>query len=105
GEEADLARFGDSIFAALFKGKTPEQAQAALQRLLKKVENHLFELNGRSAQATLSIGVAGLDEKTAKAQDVMNRAHRCADDAARKGGSQIKQYNPAEELAAAAQRG
>ncbi len=104
GEEADLARFGDSIFAALFKGKTPEQAQAALQRLLKKVENHLFELNGRSAQATLSIGVAGLDEKTAKAQDVMNRAHRCADDAARKGGSQIKQYNPAEELAAAAQR-
>ena len=41
GEEADLARFGDSIFAALFKGKTPEQAQAALQRLLKKVENHL----------------------------------------------------------------
>ena len=35
----------------------------------------------------------------------MNRAHRCADDAARKGGSQIKQYNPAEELAAAAQRG
>ena len=50
GEEADLARFGDSIFAALFKGKTPEQAQAALQRLLKKVENHLFELNGRSAR-------------------------------------------------------
>ncbi|MBG6502018.1 EAL domain-containing protein [Pseudomonas aeruginosa] len=105
GEDADLARFGDSIFAALFKGKTPEQAQAALQRLLKKVENHLFELNGRSAQAPLSIGVAGLDEKPAKAQDVMNRAHRCADDAARKGGSQIKQYNPAEELAAAAQRG
>lgn len=30
GKGADLACFGDSILATLFRGKTPEQAQTAL---------------------------------------------------------------------------
>lgn len=101
--DAQLARFGDDIFSVLLPGQHPEQAHAALQALLKKVEAHLFEVSGRTAQTTLSIGVAGFNEKTARAQDIVDRAHRCADEL--RDGNGIKLYDPAEELAAAASRG
>lgn len=101
--DTQLARFGDDVFAALLPGQTPEQSQASLASLLKKVEGHLFDVNGRTVQTTLSIGVAGLSEKTAKAQEVIDRAHRCADELS--DGNAIKLFNPADELAAAANRG
>ncbi len=101
--DAQLARFGDDVFSVLQPGVTPEQAQPLLADLLRKVESHLFEVNGRTVQITLSIGVAGLNEKTPKAQEVIDRAHRCADELS--AGNAIALYNPAQELAAAANRG
>ncbi len=99
--ETQLARFGDDVFAALQPG-LPEQSENLLNALLKKVEGHLFDVSGRTVQTTLSIGVAGLNEKTARAQDVVDRAHRCADEL---DGNALKIFNPADELAAAANRG
>lgn len=101
--EAQLARFGDDVFTVLQAGRTPEQAEAGLSALLKKVEGHLFDVSGRTAQTSLSIGVAGLNEKTAKAQEVVDRAQRCADEL--RGGNALKLFNPSDELAAAANRG
>ncbi|WP_454256298.1 EAL domain-containing response regulator [Pseudomonas sp. Marseille-Q8238] len=101
--EAQLARFGDDVFAVLQPGIAPEQSTERLHSLLKIVESHLFDVSGRTVQATLSIGVAGLNETTAKAQEVVDRAHRCADELA--DGNALKLYNPADELAAAASRG
>ncbi|TWC41337.1 PAS domain S-box-containing protein/diguanylate cyclase (GGDEF)-like protein [Pseudomonas sp. SJZ079] len=101
--DAQLARFGDDVFSVLQPGQTPEQAEASLAALLKKVDSHLFDINGRTAQTTLSIGVAGLNEKTAKAQEVVNRAQRSADELSE--GNALKLFSPAEELAAAANRG
>lgn len=101
--ENQLARFGDDVFTALLPGQTPEHCQTSLQSLLKKVEGHLFDVSGRTVQTTLSIGVAGLSEKTAKAQEVIDRAHRCADEL--NDGNALKLFNPADELAAAANRG
>jgi diguanylate cyclase (GGDEF)-like protein/PAS domain S-box-containing protein len=103
GDEAQLARFGDDVFAALQPGKTPEQAESELKALLKKVESHMFDVSGRTVQSSLSIGVAGLNEKTPNAQEVVDRAHRCADEL--NDGNGLKLYNPAQELAAAANRG
>ncbi|MBA1273524.1 EAL domain-containing response regulator [Stutzerimonas azotifigens] len=103
GESVQLARFGDDVFAALQHGVTPQQAEPELTALLRKVEGHLFEIGRRTVQTTLTIGVAGLDEKTAKAQEVVDRAHRCADEL--NDGNALKIYNPADELAAAANRG
>ncbi|MBD9482743.1 GGDEF domain-containing response regulator [Pseudomonas sp. PDM14] len=100
---AQLARFGDDVFAVLQPGIAPEQSTEQLTSLLAKVEGHLFDVSGRTVQTTLSIGVAGLSEKTAKAQEVVDRAHRCADELG--DGNAIKLYNPADELAAAASRG
>ncbi|WXL25218.1 EAL domain-containing protein [Ectopseudomonas mendocina] len=101
--ETQLARFGDDVFSALIPGATPENALPLLESLLKKVEGNLFDVSCRTVQTTLSIGVAGLNETTAKSQEVVDRAHRCADELS--GGNAIKLYNPADELAAAANRG
>ena len=101
--DTPIARFGDDVFGVLQPGMTPEQAQPRLAALLKKVEAHLFDINGRTLQTTLSIGVAGLNETTPRAQDVLDRAHRCADEL--QDGNALRLYDPAEELAAAANRG
>lgn len=103
GSETQLARFSDDVFAALIGGHAPQQCQELLASLLKKVESHLFDVSGRTVQTTLSVGVAGLSEQTSKAQEVIERAHRCADELS--AGNAIKLYNPADELAAAANRG
>jgi diguanylate cyclase (GGDEF)-like protein/PAS domain S-box-containing protein len=102
GEAGQLARFGDDVFTVLLAGMAPQQSQEQLAGLLKKAEGHLFDIAGRTVQTTLSIGVAGLSEQTSKAQEVIDRAHRCADEIEANG---IKIYNPADELAAAANRG
>jgi len=101
--EAQLARFADDVFAVLQPGVIPQQAEPELRKLLTKVEGQLLDVGGRTVQTTLSIGVAGLDEKTAKAQGAIERAHRCADELS--DGNALKLYNPADELAAAANRG
>lgn len=100
---AELARFSDDAFALLMTDATPLQLQPPLVELLRKVEGHLFEIGGRTVQTTLSIGLAALDEQTAKARDVIDRAHRCAEELS--DGNALRIYDPAAELAAAASRG
>lgn len=102
-EQAELARFGDDAFAVLMAEATPKQLEQPLTELLRKVEGHLFDVGGRTIQTSLSIGVAALDEQTAKARDVIDRAHRCAEELT--DGNALRIYDPARELAAAASRG
>ena len=102
-DKAELARFGDDAFAVLMAEAAPQQLEQPLTELLRKVEGHLFDIGGRTVQTSLSIGVAALDEKTVKARDVVDRAHRCAEELT--DGNAIRIYDPARELAAAASRG
>ncbi|WP_417787178.1 EAL domain-containing protein [Stutzerimonas xanthomarina] len=102
-EKAELARFGDDAFAVLMSEAAPKQLEQPLTELLRKVEGHLFDVGGRTVQTSLSIGVAALDEQTAKARDVIDRAHRCAEELT--DGNALRTYDPARELAAAASRG
>ncbi len=100
---SQIARFADDVFTVLIPNLTPEQSQAELLALMKKVETQLFDISGRTVQTSLTIGVAGLNEKTSKATDVLKHAHNCADETTQ--GNALKIYNPADELAAAANRG
>lgn len=103
GERALLARFADDCFAVLLADLGTQQVEESLRGLLQKVENHLFEIGGRSVQITFSIGAAGISEQCTQAQLVVERALRCADQLV--DGNAIKIHDPAEELAAAASRG
>ena len=100
--KAELARFSDDAFAALMPDSKPDQLGQPLTVMLRKVEGHLFEIGGRTVQTSLSIGVAALDEQT-DAREVIDRAHRCAEELT--AGNALRIYNPADELAAAASRG
>ena len=102
-DKAELARFSDDAFAVLMPDAQPKQLEQPLTAMLRKVEGHLFEVGGRTVQTSLSIGVAALDEQTARAREVIDRAHRCAEEV--NDGNAIRIYNPADELAAAANRG
>ncbi|MBF7730980.1 EAL domain-containing response regulator [Pseudomonas sp. N040] len=102
-DSVQLACFSDDAFTALLPDQTPEKTETQLRALLKKVETHLFDVNGRTVQITLSIGVAALDKQTTHSQEVIDRAHRCADEL--KDGNALKLFNPADELKAAASRG
>src|SRR5690606_612842 len=102
-ESAQLARFGDDAFAALLADCTAQQCEQLFNKLLQKVEGHLFEIAGRTVQTTLSIGAASLDEQTTTTRYIIDRAHRGAEELTN--GNALHIYNPADELAAAAGRG
>jgi diguanylate cyclase (GGDEF)-like protein/PAS domain S-box-containing protein len=102
-EDAHVARLSDDVFAVLQSNISPQQQRPLLESLLKRVEEHFFDTAGRTIQTTLSIGVAGLNETTAKAEEVIGRAQQCVDSLEQPNG--IKVYDPSEELAEAANRG
>lgn len=101
-EDTQIGRFGDDAFAAILPGDSSTH-KAILETLLHQTEGQLFEIQGRTVQITLTIGLSGLDDKVQRAQDLVDRALRCADDAS--GGNRLKAYDPGEALAAAAGRG
>ncbi len=99
-----LARISDDAFCLLAQ-PCEEQTMAELcERIRVAVDDHLFDIEGRSAPVTVSIGVAAITENAPKAADLLGRAH-VAHGAVRKkpgheNGNGLEIYNPAkyEEL-------
>lgn len=102
-KNTQIARFSDDAFAVIYPNQIPEQCEDCLRKLLQLTEAKLFQVRDRTVQTTLSIGVALLSEKTSKASQVLERAHRCAEQISK--GNGLKIHNPADDLAAAASRG
>ncbi len=98
-----LARLADNVFCALLPNATPEQHQPQLASLLQLVANKLYAIDGRTAQTTLSIGVAPISEKSGKPAEVLERARRASEENG--AGNHLHIHNPADELAASASRG
>lgn len=103
GEAPALAHFGDDQFTVFWPDSGLQDVERKLSALLHRVEEHLFEASGRTVQATLSIGAADIDPRLARAEEWLDRAHRCADELAE--GNGLRCYDPVAELAAAASRG
>lgn len=102
-KNTQLARLADNVFCALQPATTPEQQQPELLRLLEQVAERLYDISGRTAQTTLSIGVAAISEKTGKAAEVLDRARRCSEENDQ--GNHLHIHNPVDDLAASASRG
>jgi len=105
GTLATLARFADDAFAALLPQAADPSLDTAFERLLGRQERQPLTLAGRALTISYSIGVVGLDTHAKSAGDLVDRAHRSARQIAQRGGNACKRYDPAEELAAAANRG
>lgn len=97
---AILARLSDDAFCLLCQPGDDKALAAECERLCKAVEDHLFEINGRTVQLTLSIGVAAITENSPKAPDVMGRAHTASSELKKTeghaNGNGVLIYNPAD---------
>lgn len=103
GKDNLLARLADGVFCSLKPAATPEQHKDELETLRDTLANKLFEVSGRTAQTTISIGVAAITEKTSKPAEVLDRARRSSEE--NPDGNHLHIYNPVDDLAASASRG
>lgn len=95
-----LARVSDEAFCILAQ-PLEEQAMAKLCDTIRKtVDDHLFDIQGRTAQVTVSIGVAAITENAPKAADLLGRAHTAhsavRSQAGHENGNGVVTYNPAD---------
>ncbi|MDC0661675.1 EAL domain-containing response regulator [Marinobacter sp. SS21] len=100
GNEFLLARLSDDAFG-LLTGTCDQQAMhTACERLRKTIEDHLFDIDGRTIQLTVSIGIAAITENAPKAADMLGRGHVASDEVRKLDGHQdgngIVVYNPAD---------
>lgn len=97
---APLGRIADDTFAALFDSAPDATLASRLRELREALAGEVVEVGTRSLRLALSIGAAPLEPDSAR---VLERAHRCCEQAGAEGG--VRLFDPAEELAAAASRG
>ncbi|MBU2953943.1 EAL domain-containing protein [Marinobacter sp. F3R08] len=100
GEELALARLSDDAFSLLSQPCDETTMAEHAERIRKAVEDHLFDINGRTVQLTVSIGVAAITENSPKAEELMARAHNASSEVRKlEGHSQgngVVVYNPAD---------
>jgi diguanylate cyclase (GGDEF)-like protein len=100
GDDITLARLSDDAFSMLSMPCEEKTMEAVAERFRKAVEDHLFDINGRTVPLTVSIGIAAITENSPKAEEVMGRAHVASSDVKKKpgqeGGNGIVVYNPAD---------
>ena len=99
-DEVTLARMSDDAFAILSYPSEEKVMADLCEQIRKKVEDHLFEINGRTIQVTVSIGIAAITENAPKAADLMGRAHMASSELKKKEGHEsgngVLVYNPAD---------
>jgi diguanylate cyclase (GGDEF)-like protein/PAS domain S-box-containing protein len=69
-----IARFGDNAFCILINNTSADKSLAVAEALCKKVDDHIIEVEGRTVQTTLSIGVALISETSNSAESVIEQS-------------------------------
>ena len=100
GDEVTLARLSDDAFCVMCLPCDEASMESLCERIRKAVEDHLFDINGRTVPLTVSIGIAAITENSPKAEELMGRAHTASADVKKQEGHErgngILVYNPAE---------
>ncbi len=97
-EEVVLARLSDDAFCLMCQPCDEKTMAEHAERVRKAIEDHLFDINGRTVQFTVSIGVAAITENSPKAEELMARAHIASSDVRKQEGHEqgngVLVYNP-----------
>ncbi|MBW7470602.1 EAL domain-containing protein [Marinobacter sp. F4218] len=100
GEDIILARLSDDAFCLMSQPCDDKKMAEHSERIRKAVEDHLFDINGRTVQFSVSIGVAAITENSPKAEELMARAHTASSDVRKQDGHEqgngVLIYNPAD---------
>jgi multidomain signaling protein FimX len=68
------ARFADNVFVCLFSGNQTNDALQQANKLCKEVADHLFEIDKKTLQLTLSIGIVVINETSSNVSMVVDQA-------------------------------
>lgn len=94
-----LARLSDDAFALLAFPCDEKHIVDVCEHLRKSIEDHLFEISGKTVQITFSIGIAPIAENAPKPQDLLGRAHTASSEVRKRegksSGNGVVVYNPA----------
>jgi diguanylate cyclase (GGDEF)-like protein len=88
-EDDLIAQFGDCTFAVLCSGGSAEEAQRKAERIRTTLENHIFEIAGRTLVTSTSIGICAVRGGDTDAAQVISRADLACESARLSGGNQV----------------
>ncbi|MCW8195016.1 EAL domain-containing protein [Proteobacteria bacterium 005FR1] len=69
-----LARFADNAFSILLTDTKADSALTMGEQLCRAIEEHIFDVDGRTVQVTLSVGVALINETASSADAVIEQS-------------------------------
>jgi len=73
-----LARLSDDVFGIISTSKNSDHSLEVSKEYCKLIEEHLFEVSGRTIQITLSIGITLVTENAPSVNDILGRAQTAA---------------------------
>ncbi|MCH2157205.1 MAG: EAL domain-containing protein [Oleiphilaceae bacterium] len=78
-DKVTLARLSDDVFGMIINDTTDAQAMDVANSLCKEVEDHLFDVEGKTVQVTLSIGVTIINANAPNIKDILGRAQTASE--------------------------
>ncbi|WP_372964362.1 EAL domain-containing protein [Marinobacter sp.] len=97
-EDMTLARLSDDAFCLMSLPCDDKAMEQLCEQIRKAVDDHLFDINGRTVPLTVSIGIAAITENSPKAEELLGRAHSASADVRKQAGNEagngIVVYNP-----------
>jgi len=94
GENELITRFGDCTFAVVFREGGADRAQKIAERIRTTIENHIFEITGRTLVTTASIGICAVRDSDTDADQVISRADLACEAARLSGGNRVVVNSP-----------
>ncbi|MFP3977751.1 EAL domain-containing protein [Marinobacter sp. KMM 10035] len=98
GDDFMLARLSDDAFGLLSLPCDEKSMIARCEQVRKAVDEHLFDINGRTVPLSVSIGIASITENSPKTEELLARAHVASSEVrkqeGRSQGNGIGVYNP-----------
>lgn len=74
-----LARFGDDSFMLLAPNQSAQKSLDRAESIRKEIEHHIIDVDGKTIQATTTIGVAVLNETSSSAEEVIDQARKASE--------------------------
>ncbi|GAB1256115.1 cyclic di-GMP-binding protein FimX [Aurantivibrio plasticivorans] len=72
--DQQLARFGDNSFSILIPSITADDAVKFGAMLCKTVEDHIIDVDGRTLQTTLSVGISIISDTSTNSEEVIEQS-------------------------------
>ena len=106
-DNSKLARLSDDVFGLINTSSTIDDAMETGESYRKLIEDHLFEVEGKSMQVTLSIGATLVTDNAPEIKDILGRAQTASEGVRKQddheNGNGVSLYRPKQDSSGADQ--